>query len=87
MNFSVYILKSELTDVYYIGSTQNVQERLNLHNSAKARWTKRHQPWVLEYYEEFTTRSEAVRREKYFKSLKGIKRHLELLKAAKSNES
>ena len=87
MNFSVYILKSELADVYYIGSTQDVQGRLKLHNSAKARWTKRHQPWILEYCEEFTTRSEAVRREKYFKSLKGIKRQLELLKATNFGES
>jgi len=76
-----------VADVYYIGSTQNVQERLKLHNSSKARWTKRYQPWVLEYYEEYTTRSEAVMREKYFKSLKGIRRKLELLKATDINES
>ena len=76
MKFSVYILKSERVDKYYIGSTQNISERVKHHNSPQARWTKRFQPWVLIHHEEFDTRAEAMRREKFLKSLKGIKRNL-----------
>jgi predicted GIY-YIG superfamily endonuclease len=53
MSFSVYILKSKVADVYYIGSTKDVHKRIEVHNSPKAGWTKRYQPWGLEYYEEF----------------------------------
>ena len=81
MSFSVYILKSTVADVYYIGSTQDVLKRIEVHNSTKAKWTKRYQPWVLEYAEEFETRGEAVKREKYLKSQKGIEKKLSLLKA------
>ncbi|NOX16946.1 MAG: GIY-YIG nuclease family protein [Chlorobi bacterium] len=81
MSFSAYILKSEKADVYYIGSTEDVLKRLEVHNSPKARWTKKYQPWVLEYHEEFETRSEAVKRERFLKSLKGVKRKLDKIKS------
>ena len=77
MSYKVYILKSQIVERYYIGSTGNLEIRINLHNSPRARWTKRYQPWVLIYFEEYGTRSEAVRREKFLKSLKNIKRFLE----------
>ena len=77
MSFSVYILKSKSNNRYYIGSTKNLEKRLNYHNSDRARWTKRYQPWVLVHSESFETRSEAVKREKFLKSLKGIAQRLE----------
>jgi putative endonuclease len=80
MFFYVYILKSTVEKRYYIGSTENVEGRLAFHNSNRARWTKRYQPWVLEHVEEFQTRSEAVKRERFLKSLKGIGRNLEKIK-------
>jgi putative endonuclease len=80
MSFYVYILRSEIVEKYYIGSTSDLEKRIKLHNSTKARWTKKYQPWVLIYSEEFISRSEAIKREKYLKSLKGIEKKLDLIK-------
>ena len=41
------------------------------HNSGKVTWTKSKIPWVLLYFEEFETRSEAYARELFFKSFEG----------------
>jgi len=71
--FSVYVLKSTIAEKYYIGQSENLQERLIWHNSSRARWTKRFQPWVLVYSENFESRSEAMKREKELKALKNIK--------------
>ena len=81
MAFSVYILRSEQFDRYYIGQTKDLKSRIELHNSSRARWTKRYQPWVLIYFEEFETRSLAMKRERYLKSHKDIRRFLDKLKA------
>jgi putative endonuclease len=71
--FSVYILKSKISDKYYIGQSEKLHERLKWHNSPRARWTKRYQPWELIFSESFDTRSEAMKREKELKELKNIK--------------
>ena len=83
MSYYVYILKSQIKKIYYIGSTSDVEERFKLHNSSKARWTKRYQPWVLKHTEEFSTRGEAVKREKFLKSLKNIEKFLDKLEVEK----
>jgi putative endonuclease len=80
MSFYVYILRSEIVEKYYIGSTSDLEKRIKLHNSPRARWTKKCQPWVLIHSEEFISRSEAIKREKYLKSLKGIEKKLDLIK-------
>jgi len=77
MEFKVYILKSVKVEKYYIGSTSNLEKRIEFHNSKRARWTKRYQPWILIHFEEYSTRAEAIKREKYLKSLKGISSKLE----------
>jgi len=88
MSCYVYILKSETKEIYYVGSTsKKVEERLDIHNSAKARWTKRHRPWVLKHTEKFLARSEAVMREKFLKSLKNIKKFLDELETKKNRDS
>ena len=76
-SYCVYILSSEKDGSFYVGSTEHLEERVAFHNSPRARWTKRHQPWKLIHVEEFETRGDAVRREKYLKSLKGIGKHLD----------
>jgi len=70
--FYVYILKSIQHDRFYIGQTKDIEERLKWHNSPRARWTKRYQPWELVHKEEYMTRSEAVIREAKLKALKNI---------------
>ncbi|HMT10693.1 MAG TPA: GIY-YIG nuclease family protein [Ignavibacteria bacterium] len=76
--FYVYVLKSVQCDRFYIGQTMDLEERLKWHNSPRARWTKRYQPWEIVYKETFATRSEAILREAELKALKNIRSFLNL---------
>jgi putative endonuclease len=84
MRCFVYILRSQSGGKYYVGSTQDVNIRLELHNGSKARWTRKHQPWEIVHTEKFETRGEAIRRERQLKQLKGISTHLEAIRAGKA---
>jgi len=75
----MYILVSADGARHYIGSTSDVAKRVEEHNSSRAHWTRRYQPWKLVYTEDFTTRGEAVRRERALKKLKGISRYVDSL--------
>jgi len=83
MKVYVYILESIEHNVFYIGQCKDVKERLEVHNSPRARWTKRYQPWRIVHTEEYASRSEAIKREKYLKSLKNIERFIEDIKSGK----
>jgi putative endonuclease len=74
----VYILRSEKTNKYYTGSTQNVSERLKEHNAGKSKSTQGGVPWDLVYFREYGSRTEAVHAEKQIKG-RGAKRFLESL--------
>ena len=71
MNYYAYILVSLKDGKHYYGSTSNLQKRLVYHNTGKSKFTKGHRPWEIKYIEEFETRSDAMKREKYFKSIDG----------------
>ncbi len=64
----IYALKSLVKNYIYVGMTQNLDERIKRHNSGRERTTKPYSPFELIYTEEFQTRIEARKREKYFKS-------------------
>ena len=68
--FIVYILFSSKVDQYYVGHTQNMEDRLFRHNSGRSLSTKKGKPWNLVYTETFETRSEAMLREKAIKKMK-----------------
>ena len=68
MRYIVYILISEKNGDLYIGSTQNVENRLRLHNSGKVKSTKGYRPWLLLESRECGTRSEAVDLERFLKT-------------------
>jgi putative endonuclease len=70
MAFHVYILRSESTNGFYVGQTQNVEERLAYHNANYSKSLKNRGPWKLLYLESYRTRSEAVCRERQIKSWK-----------------
>jgi putative endonuclease len=74
--YSTYIIFSESTDRYYVGSTQNVDERLRRHNSDHSKSTKGKGPWRLIKTFTFNTRAEAMEFEKKIKK-RGIRRFLE----------
>ena len=69
--FYAYILLSEKDGKYYYGSCENVAVRLKNHNAGKVRSTKSRRPFVLHYKENFATKTEAIKRENYFKSIDG----------------
>jgi len=71
MPYFIYVLKSELTGSSYVGHTSDLEKRLIEHNNNKSLSTRGKKPWRLVSKEEYTTRSEAASREKYFKSIKG----------------
>lgn len=70
MKYSVYILWSISAKKYYIGHTNNVERRLEEHIEGLKGYTEKYIPWSLEHIEMFPTRSEAMQKEKYLKSLK-----------------
>ena len=70
MNY-VYVLKSFKDHKRYIGLSNNLERRLEEHNNGKVTATKFRRPFKLIYFEEFNSRSEAAKREKFFKTGKG----------------
>ncbi len=68
--YYVYIIKSSKGG-YYFGSTGDIENRIRSHNSGKVKSTKSRRPLKLHYSEEFETKTEALKREKYFKSKSG----------------
>jgi len=70
MTFSVYILKSLKDGSYYVGSTNNLKDRLKRHNEGRVSYTKSRRPWKLVYSEEHPDRSGAALREGEIKAHK-----------------
>ena len=71
--FYAYILKSDKDGKYYYGSCESIEDRLEKHNSGQVKATKHRIPFVLHYLEEFDTRSEAFKREHFFKTIDGYR--------------
>ncbi len=69
--FYAYVLLSLKKEIYYKGSTENLAARIQQHNDGLVAFTSKYRPWKLVYYEIFSTRAEAMKREKFFKSGQG----------------
>ncbi|WP_291102982.1 MULTISPECIES: GIY-YIG nuclease family protein [unclassified Flavobacterium] len=74
--YIVYILFSKSSLKYYTGQTDNLENRLQRHNSGLSLSTKSGKPWELIYQIQFSTRSEAMLLEQKIKK-RGARRHLE----------
>jgi len=70
MPYFVYIIQSQRDGSYYVGSTQDLDERLSRHSEGRSTYTRAKRPWELVYSEEFRERASAVRRENEIKSRK-----------------
>lgn len=68
MRYYVYILLSLNNNDIYIGNTENISKRIDLHNQGKVKSTKGYKPWKLLEYYEFNSRSEAVKHERFLKN-------------------
>jgi len=79
MPYFVYILMSQKDQSFYIGQTQNLDDRLTRHNQGRSRYTKTKMPWSLVHYESFENRQTALKREAHLKSLRNKKSILEII--------
>ena len=68
--FHVYVLCSERTGRYYIGSTGDLRNRVVQHNAGMTKSTRGFRPWRLIHQEAFESLSEARKRESELKSWK-----------------
>ena len=68
--FHTYVLRSQATGRYYIGSTDNLEQRLVYHNTNKTKYTRGKGPWELAWSESHSSRSDAMKREREFKGWK-----------------
>ena len=73
MKYFTYILFSEKTNKYYIGYTSNINTRLDKHNLGGTTSTRSGRPWKLMYYETYSNKTEAIKREKEIKNKKSRK--------------
>ena len=71
--YKTYILQSILDSSFYYGHSKNLEQRLASHNKGRVGYTKARRPWKVYYFEEFETKSQAYRRELFFKSIEGYK--------------
>ncbi|OGH67507.1 MAG: hypothetical protein A3J66_03590 [Candidatus Magasanikbacteria bacterium RIFCSPHIGHO2_02_FULL_47_14] len=76
--FYTYVIKNDVGNIY-IGYTSDLENRLKRHNglmtTKKKSYTHRHKAgkWTLVLTEKFSSRVEAIRRERELKSYQGRK--------------
>jgi putative endonuclease len=69
--FHVYVLRSERTGRRYVGSCEDFEDRFRRHNAGESKASKYGAPWILLHKESFATRSDAMMKERYYKSGRG----------------
>ena len=75
----VYILQSQVDGSLYIGSTQNVKQRVAEHNRGEAKYSSSKSPYILKWFCAFPNKQQALAFEKYLKHGSGLaftKKHL-----------
>ena len=75
MTYFVYVLKNNAKSKFitYVGYTNNLKKRLNLHNKGKGAKFTRGRSWKVIYSEKFLTKREAMSREYYIKKNRKIR--------------
>ena len=75
--YYLYIIKSrKYQRRIYIGSTNNLEERIKQHNLGDTKSTKYGIPWKLVYYEAFLSKSDCLSRERNLKKFSSSYGHL-----------
>jgi putative endonuclease len=78
--FYTYIIFSSTLNKYYVGSTgDELQERLRRHNTDHKGFTGGTGDWKVKYFETFSTKKEALKREKIIKGWKSRKLIVKLI--------
>jgi putative endonuclease len=78
--FCVYVIRS-ISDPkrYYIGFTENIDQRVKKHNEGESIHTAKHGPWQLAVYLAVPSKTKALDLERYLKSGSGgafLRRHI-----------
>ena len=75
MTYFVYLLGNNKNKKFttYVGYTNNLKKRINLHNADMGAKFTRGRVWKLMYYEKYQTKKEAIAREYYIKKNKKIR--------------
>jgi len=71
--YFVYIIYSRQINKYYVGSTENIDLRIQRHNSGTTRFTSQTKDWKLVYSEQLPSKSVAIKREYEIKRKKSRK--------------
>ena len=78
MPYYLYIFESLKDSSNYVGSANDLEDRLKRHNQGRVSYTKSKRPWKLVYYEDHPDRSSAMKREYAIKRRKS-KHYIESL--------
>ena len=71
------MLKSSgINSVTYVGYTNNLKKRIDLHNTSKGAKFTRGRKWKLIYKEKYNTKKEAISREYYIKNNRSLRKKL-----------
>ena len=80
MTYKTYILFSPSKNRFYIGSTSDeLSQRIRRHNTNHKGFTGNNADWILMYYEQFSTKKEALDRERQIKAWKSKVKILALI--------
>jgi len=65
MRYFVYLIVSEVKNrtISYVGYTNNIKKRINLHNKSKGAKFTRGKKWKLAYYKKYDNKNLAMREE------------------------
>jgi putative endonuclease len=66
--FYTYVLQSKIDEKFYTGFTKDLKKRVEEHSQGLVSSTRHRRPLELIYYEACLNETDAIKREKYFKS-------------------
>jgi putative endonuclease len=67
----VYILRSNDSEHFYVGMTDDLRGRLAKHNAGEVPHTSKFRPWTVKTYVGFSDETRAIEFERYLKSPSG----------------
>ena len=78
MSYFVYVISSNQNSklITYVGYTNNLKRRLNLHNTGKGAKFTRGRRWKIIYSEKYATKNKAKSREYYIKKNRKLRQEI-----------
>ena len=81
--YYLFLLYSKSTGKVFVGATADLKKRFYYHNVGKSTYTKSGVPWQLVYYEAYSTKEDALNRERklkqYGQALRRLKERISLV--------